>query len=165
MLADRANRDAALDALLPKRLRKTYHGTFRKSHLACTLFIIKMGNHKWPGTDRYITADQANAASRETLREGMWCKTWLHEDVYADLDTFKLLMASDNWEADEQMGDDELSVINRLCECMATVQKEMGVAKDQAVIKTVKKMCSTVWIDTELYALLDYAKTSTTKRL
>ena len=70
MLADRANRDAALDALLPKRLRKTYNGTFRKSHLACALFIIKLGTHKWPGSERYITADQANACSIEGKSAG-----------------------------------------------------------------------------------------------
>jgi len=135
-LADLANRNVAIDSLLPKRDRRAYSSTFRKSHLACALLIIKQGTHKWPDSDRFITAEQGNAALQETLREGMWCQVWSHADVYADLETFKMLMASDNWEADEQMGDDELSVLNRICECMGTVRSpEMGLTKDQAVIK------------------------------
>ena len=55
MLADLANRHAAMDASLPKRDRQSsYFGTFRKSHLACEL-LIKLGTFKWPGTERFIT--------------------------------------------------------------------------------------------------------------
>ena len=132
-LAELANKNARLDPLLPPRDRKTYYGTFRKSHLACALLIIKLGTYKWPDTDPlrsgYINADKANPALKQTLKEGMNCKTWSHEDVYADLENYKLLMASDNWEADEQMGDDELSVINRLCECIVTATAGRGFTK------------------------------------
>ena len=111
MLADLANRHAAMDALLPKRDRQlSYFGTFRKSHLACALLIIKLGTYKWPGTERLITAEQGNPELQETVREGMWCQVWDYADVYANLEAFKLLMASDNWANDEQMGDDELAV-------------------------------------------------------
>ena len=163
-LAELANKNARLDPLLPHRDRKTYYGTFRKSHLACALLIIKLGTYKWPDTDPlrsgYINADKANPALKQTLKEGMNCKTWSHEDVYADLENYKLLMASDNWEADEQMGDDELSVINRLCECINTAPAGNGLTKEQVVIRKVKTMVSTAWKDNELISLLDYAKAS-----
>ena len=106
-----------LDWILCSRLVTERHimAPFRKSHLACALLIIKLGTYKWPDTDPlrsgYINADKANPALKQTLKEGMHCKTWSHEDVYADLENYKLLMASDNWEADEQMGDDELSLL------------------------------------------------------
>ena len=45
MLADRANRDAALDALLPKRLRKTYNGTISGQALIATLLLTKPMQH------------------------------------------------------------------------------------------------------------------------
>ena len=45
-LADQANKHAAMDELLPRRERRLYHGTFRKSHLACALLIITLGRHK-----------------------------------------------------------------------------------------------------------------------
>ena len=51
----------------------------------------------------------------------MKCIVWEQEDVLKHLETFKVLMASDNWDADETMGVDELSVMNRLYECMNTV--------------------------------------------
>ena len=164
-IADFAMRMAAMDPLLPKRERMTYHGTFRKSHLAAALLIIKQGTHKWPDSDRFITADQGNDSLQETLRLGMWCISWAHEDVVANLDAFKLLMASDNWEADEQMGDCELAVTNRIVECMATVHSGVGVSMDQAVIARVKRICSTAWTDSDLYTLLDYAKTTTPQAL
>ena len=162
MLADLANRHVAMDAFLPKRDRQTiYNGTFRKSHLACALLIIKLGTYKWPGTEKLITKEQGNQELQVTLREWMWCQTWDHADVYANLDDFKMLMASDNWEADEQMGDCELSVLNRLCESLGTVRSaEMGRTMDQTVIIKVKRICSTAWTDAELVVLLDYAKGS-----
>ena len=165
-LSDLANRHVAMDDLLPKRDRQAYSSTFRKSHLACALFIIKLGTYKWPGTERLITAEQGNPELQETLREGMWCLSWDHADVYANLEAFKLLMASDNWEADEQMGDCELAVLNRICECIGTSRStEMGRSCDQTVINKVKKICSTAWTDAELFHLLDYAKGSTIKSL
>ena len=70
-------------------------------------------------------------------------------------------MASDSWDVDEQMGDDELAVLNRICECMGTVRSaEMGQTHDHTVIDKVKKICSTAWTDDELFSLLDYAKGS-----
>ena len=161
-MADLANRMAALDSWLPKRDRKTFYGTFRKSHLAAALLIIKQGTFKWPETDQYITADQGNADLKDTLRLGMRCQVWDHEDVTKHIESFKILMASDNWEADEQMGDDELSVMNRIFECKATVHSpDLGLTKDQSIIRSVKKICSTAWTDNELYVLLDYVKSTT----
>ena len=162
MLPDLASRHVAMDAFLPKRDRQSsYSSTFRMSHLACALLIIKLGTYKWPGTERLITKEQGNQELQVTLREGMWCQTWDHTDVYANLEDFKMLMASDNWEADEQMGDCELSVLNRICECLGTVHSaEMGRTMNQTVINKVKKICSTAWTDAELVVLLDYAKGS-----
>jgi len=167
MLADLANRHAAMDALLPKRDRQlSYFGTFRKSHLACALWMIKLGTFKWPGAERFSTEEQGNQELKVTLREGMWCEVWNHADVYANLDDFKMLMASDNWEADEQMGDCELSVLNRISECLRTVHSaEMGRSMDQTVLNKLKRICSTAWTDAELVVLLDYAKGSNTASL
>jgi len=113
-----------------------------------------------------ITAEQGNPALQETLREGMWCQVWDYADVYANLEAFKLLMASDNWADDEQMGDDELAVLNRICECMGTVRSaEMGQTNDHTVINKVKQICSTAWTDEELFSLLDYAKGSSMRSI
>ena len=163
-IADNANRMAAFDPFLPRHARVPLYGTFRKSHLAAALLIIKRGAHTWPNTGQLITAEQGNDCLRETLQQGMWCKVWSHEDAYAEanLEFFKLLMASDNWAADEQMADDELAVLNRIFECTATVHaSEVGAGVDQAIINKVQKICSTAWSLNELYGLLDYAKTST----
>ena len=89
LIADHANKMAALDKGLPKRDRLTYHGVFRKTHLATALLIIKLGTFMWPGTQTFINADNANPDLLETLRLGMHCLVWEQADVVKQLGTFK----------------------------------------------------------------------------
>ena len=160
LIADHANKMAALDKGLPKRDRLTYHGVFRKTHLATALLIIKLGTFMWPGTQTFINVDNANPDLQETLRLGMHCLVWEHADVVREISTFKVLMASDNWDADDVMGDDELAIIARMYDAMDTEKMAVGVSKDKAIIRQVQRICSSLGTETMLYILRDYMKAS-----
>ena len=159
-----ANKMAALDPVLPTRDPKVaYYGSFRNSHTCVALLQIKRGVLKWPGTDEYITAAGANDALKDVLDNGIMCEVWPAEKVSDNLESFRVLMASDNCQGDEQMPEDEVSIISRLKECVDTAHSNntvKGLNIDNQVLSKVKQYIGASWTDKELNKLLDYAKST-----
>lgn len=149
-----ANKMAALDVLLPARDEKlSYYSTFRKSHLGCACLLIKLGVVKWPGTDNFITAPDANPGLQEVLDSGLVCQVGPCAVVATKLEAFKVLMASDNCVGDEQMPEDDAWIIVRmkeLADTASSVLYQSAFSFDQHVLSSVKQCFGTTWSDKEL---------------
>ena len=84
----------------------------------------------------------------------MWCDAWARDDVDRRLEDVKHLIASDNWDADEVMVDDEMAVFRRISEAVV-LQKNLpsgaiGVGVADVVIEYFKKFCSIAWRNRDL---------------
>ena len=120
-----------------------------------------LGGRKLPKSGKILNKTLANAEARDVFKNGMWVLHFEYHDVVDNLEEFKKLCASDNWDAFLTLGDDPLSLAKRM-------QKQIeegkfpgsGTALDEAVVNSIKEMSGKALTDQDYNFLLQWAKTT-----
>ena len=86
-------------------------GSMNKNHLTFALLMQIQGGRILPISQAELSPDLGNDSQQLALTRGVLCIAWSWSDVQANLEDFRLLMASDNKDADTSMTDSELHVI------------------------------------------------------
>ncbi len=150
------------NVLLPDLPKKALKGTFRRVHLMTGMQMTDEGGRTLPISGKALNKGIANSEAMDVFEHGLWCLHFDYEDVKENLEDFKNLMASDNWEADLVLGDNEVSLAVRMIKLIhSTAMKgKQGSDLDRAVIAQVKATAGEKFGDQDLKWLLNWAKTT-----
>jgi len=120
------------------------------------------GGRMFPKSGRELNKKIANAECCDCIENGVWVMEFDYKDVYDNLEEFKKLMASDNWNADLELGDNEVSIGKRMILLIKCTQFKgfSGTDLDKAVIGKLKETSGEKFRDQDLSWILNWAKTT-----
>ena len=153
-----ANKECKLDRRLPSREVKPMAGAMKANHLICVLLMQIHGGRTLLGTEMELTTSMGNEAQQRALEKGLRCITWSHSDVMVNLADFKLLMASDNKDADTAMPDSELHVIGSTLVDIATTPIGVGQTLEKVIMELLCMYASSCWSFEDRTVFIDFAK-------
>ena len=130
---------AIADPLLPKLPKKALYGVFRKTHLTTGCQLVKEGSNTFENSSELMCAAKANASLRDVLEHGIYMEVFDYKDVEAHRDEFTALMASDSFDSEMCMPEDEISIALRMHHAMRVVTPPKGQRQWQAVRRELLK--------------------------
>ena len=96
--------------------------------------MTDLGGRKLPKSGRELNKTLMNSEGLDALKNGLYCLHFEYKDVIDNLDAFKKLMASDNWNAQLTLDDDELTIGKRMIKLVQSTEfkDKTGQAFDKA---------------------------------
>jgi len=150
------------NSMYPELPQKPLSGTFRKVHMVTGLQLWHVGKLTFPKSGITFDKSLLNVEAQDAMTNGVYCVSWDYEIVKADLEGFKKLMASDNWDVHMTLGDDEITLAKRMLLSLKEHSGEglCGDALDKAILKSIKAMSGKSFAHQDFVFLLNWIKTT-----
>lgn len=133
-------------------------GSMNKNHLTSALLMQIQGGRTLPKSQVDLSFDLGSDSQQLALTRGVLCITWSWSDVQANLEDFRLLMASDNKDAETSMTDSELHVIADVIGEIAAHNMILGSTLDGTLTIYSIKHASSSWDSADLHLFIDFSK-------
>ena len=153
------------DRLLPRFEKKPLYGIFGKTHLMSGCLKIKQGDARYMNEQGEVTTQPMlvpaeEAELREVMQNGLFMEVWEYEFVVQNLEAFKALMASDNFDAGYGLAEDEQSLCARMFLAMKEVRIPPGMSHWTVVLQETKKFAGKAYREEDLEHFWEFVKTT-----
>ena len=152
------------DSTLPRFESKALYGVFRKTHLFSACLKIKQGSARYMNEQGELTTELMlvppdEAELREVMDKGLWMEIWDYEFVMENMEAFKALMASDNYDAGYGLAEDEQCLCARMFMAKNELRCQPGVNQWTGVLAETLKFAGKQWQEDDLKIFWDFVKT------